>query len=110
MGFRTAAGMSLVEVAGIRVDCKDHVTRTVGDSIFWVRGNIVEELVDIISGGLCGHELLGANGAESDKKFVVDRASIPQEDAKNTLDAFNAVCVKWRARIRGCRFLGLGTV
>ena len=88
VGFRTAAGMSLVEVVGIRVACKDHFTRTVGDYIVWVRGNIVEELVDIISGGLCGHGLLRADGAENDKKFVVDRASITQEDSENTLDEF----------------------
>ena len=90
--------------------CKDHVACTEGDAIVWLRGKIVEELVDSTSGGLGGHGLLGANGTESDKKFVVDRASVPQEGTDDTLDAFDAVCVKWRACIGRCRLLGLGAV
>ena len=52
----------------------------------------------------------GANGTESDGKFVVDRAPIPQEGGVDTLDKFYAVCVKWRARIGRYRLLGLGVV
>ena len=33
-----AADTSIVEVSGIGVFCKDHVTRTVGDAIVWVYG------------------------------------------------------------------------
>ena len=72
------AGTSLVELSGIGVACKDHIACTVGDSVVSVCGNIVGELMDIISGGLSGRGLLGADGAESDDYFVVERASVPQ--------------------------------
>ena len=77
MGTRIAAGESLVEVAGIGVACKDYIALTVGDAVVGVRGNIVEELVDSVRCGLGVHGLLGGNSADSDKKFVVDRASVP---------------------------------
>ena len=64
-----AVGKSLIEVADIRLACKEHVACMVGDDIIWVRGNIVEEVVDIISGGLCYRVLLEANDADNDKKF-----------------------------------------
>ena len=69
----------------------------VGDAIVWVRGNIVEELVDIGNGGLSRHGLLGANVAESNKKFVVDRVSI---FCTHQVE----IC------IGSCRLLGLGAV
>ena len=97
MGARTAAGTSPVEVSGIGVACKDHIACTVGDAAVWVRGNIVKKLVDSVSGGLGGRGLLGANVAESDEKFVVDRASIPQEGANDALDVIDDVRIKWRA-------------
>ena len=105
-----AADTSIVEVSGIGVFCKDHVTRTVGDAIVWVCGNIVEELVDSVSGGLSGRSLLGANDAESNEKFVVDHESVPKEVANDTLDAFYAIRIEWRARIGCCRLLGLGAI
>ena len=51
-----------------------------------------------------------ANGTESDEKFVVNYVSVPQEGANNTLDAFDAVRVEWRAQIGIYRLLGIGTV
>ena len=110
MGARTAAGTSLVEVAVIGVACKDYVTRMVGDATIWVRGNIVEELVDSVRSGLGGRGLLGSNGAESKEKLVVDRASVPQEGVNDTSDVFNAVHVEWRERIKRCGLLGIGTI
>ena len=66
--------------------------------------------MDSVSGGLGGRRLLGADGAGSDKKFVFNCVSVPQEGAINTLDAFDAVRVEWRARIGGYRLLGIGAV
>ena len=110
MGASTAAGTIIVEVSGIGVAYMDHIALTVGDSVVWVRGNIVEELVDSISGGLGGCGLLGAYGAESDEKFVVNSAYVIQEGGEDNLDAFDADSVKWRARIGRCRLMGLGAV
>ena len=99
MGAITAAGTSLVEVAGIGVACKNHVTRTICDAIVWECGNIVNKLVDSVSGGLGGSRFLGENGAEGNKKFVVEHTYVSQEGANDTLDAFDAVRVKWVKRI-----------
>ena len=70
VGSGTAAATSLVELAGIGVACKDHICCTVGDAVVWLCGNIVEELVDSVSGDLSGHGLLGANGSEIDKTLL----------------------------------------
>ena len=88
MGASTAAGTSLVELSSIRVACKDHIARTVGDAVVWVRGHIFNELVENISSGLSGRGLLGSDGTESDEKFVVDCTSVPQEGAADALDTF----------------------
>ena len=102
--------MRLIEVCSIILDCKDHVACTIGDAIVWIRGNIFEDLVDSVSIGFGGRGFLGANDAESNKKFAVDRASVPQEGAKNTLDALDAVRVEWRELIGICKLMGLGAV
>ena len=94
MGARTAAGTSLVEVSGIGVDCKDHISRTVGDSAVGVRGEIVKELVDSVSDGLGGRGFLGASRAESNDNLVVVCASVPQEVTNDNLDVFDAFRVE----------------
>ena len=77
MGSRMAAGKILIDVYGIGVACKDHVACMVSDTIVWVFGNIVKELVDSVSGSLGGHGLLEANDTESNEKFFVNPVSIP---------------------------------
>ena len=113
VGAIKAAGTSLVEVANIREACKDHISCTVYDAVIGVRCNTTEELVDSISGGLGdldGHDLFGADSTESNKKFISDCASVPQEGANNTLDAFDAGQIKWSERIVRSRLLGIGAV
>ena len=105
-----AAGTILIEVAGIGVACKDHISHTVCDAIFGIRGNIVYELVESVCSGLGGCVLLVYDGTESNKKFIVDCVSVPQEGTNNTMDAFDASRVEWRAQIGLSRLLGLGAV
>ena len=110
VGASTSAGTSLVEVAGIGVSCKDHISCKLGDDVVWVYGNVVEELVYSVSSGLSGHSLLVVDGAKSEEKFIVDRAPVPQEGSNNTLDAFDDGGAKWRARGGRSRLLGIGSV
>ena len=110
MSTRTAAGTSFLKVAVIGVACKDHISHTVVDAVVKVRVNIVDELVDSVSSGLSGRGLLGADGYESDDKFVVNRTSVPQEGANNNMYAFYVGCVKWRSKIGRSRLMGLGAV
>ena len=60
--------------------------------------------------GLGGCGLLVYDGNESNKKFIVNCASVPQEGTNNTMDAFDASRVEWRAQIGRSRLLGLGAV
>ena len=99
MGASMAMGTSLDEFNGIGVACKHHIASTVGDSVLWLRGNIIEELVDRFRDVLGGCGLLGADGAESNKEFVVDRVSVPKEGDDYYLDTFGAGRVDWRSRI-----------
>ena len=63
----TAAGARLLEVSCIGVAGKNHGTRAVGDAIVCVCGNIVEELVYGVGGGIGGRGLLVTNGTEVNK-------------------------------------------
>ena len=63
-----------------------------------------------VSSGIGDRGFLEANGTERDEKFVVNRVSVPQEGANDTLDAFDAVRVDLRAQIGIYRLLGIGTV
>jgi hypothetical protein len=62
-----------------------------------VRGQVVEELVQGNIGGFSGCGLLGAQGAEGDKEFVVDSACIVEESANYALNSFDTFCGERRA-------------
>ena len=70
------AGTRLSEETSISVSRKDHGAGAIGDAIARVCGHIVQELVDSLGCVLGGSGLLGANGAEGGKKFVVNSAGI----------------------------------
>lgn len=61
------------------MSCKDHGAGTVGDSIIWVCGDIVHELVDGLGGVFGSFGLLLADGAEGGEQFVVDCSGIIEE-------------------------------
>ena len=99
-----AAGAILIEVSCVGVAGKNHGASVVGDAIVRVCGNISEELVHGVGGGLGGRGLLGTNGTKGDKEFVVDRTAVPQEGADNSLDAHDARIVKgevWNRSLKG---------
>ena len=77
MGTSAAAPLGLVEVPGIGVDGKQHAAGAVCDAVVGVGGDVVQELVDGGASGLGGGSLLGADGAEGDKEFVVNSAAVP---------------------------------
>ena len=110
MGASTASGTILVEVAGIGVVCKYPITCVVFNAVLWVRGKIVKELVDSVSGGLGDRGLLVSDGAESDERFVFDCTFVPKEVSNNALDVFYSGRVEWRAQIGYSRLMGLGTI
>jgi hypothetical protein len=74
-----------------------HVAGAICGAIVWVRGQVVKELVHGNIGSFRGCGLLGAQGAEADKEFVVDSACVVEESANDALNSFDTFCGERRA-------------
>jgi hypothetical protein len=83
--------------AGIGVSAENHVAGAICDAILWVCGQVVEELVHGNIGGFSGCGLLGAQGAEGGKEFVVDSACVVEESANDALNSSDTFCGERRA-------------
>jgi hypothetical protein len=79
------------------MSAENHVASMICGAVVWVHGQVVEELVHGNIGGFSGCGLLGAQGAEGGKKFVVDSACIVEESAKDALNSFDTFCGERRA-------------
>jgi hypothetical protein len=104
------------EEAGVRVGGEHHRAGSVGDTILWVCGNIVEELVDHFGRVFCSFGLLGADGAEGGQEFVVSCSGVIKERADDALDAFDTcvikgwacVCVRDKLLLRAVNYFSMG--
>ncbi len=76
---------------------KNHVAGAICGAVIWVRGQVVEELVHGNIGGFSGCGLLGTQGAEGGKEFVVDSACIIEDSANDALNSFDTFCRERRA-------------
>jgi hypothetical protein len=85
----TAAFGFIVE-ASIVVGAEYHVTASICVAIVRVGGEVIKKLADGFGSGFSGSGLLGAQGAESGKKFVVDSLCIVEKGADDALDPFDA--------------------
>ncbi len=65
--------------AGVGVSAENHVAGEICGAVVRVRGQVVKKLVHGNIGGFSGCGLLGTQGAEGGKKFVVDSACIVEE-------------------------------
>ncbi len=82
---------------GIGVSTENHVAGAICGAVVWVRGHVVKELVHGNIGGFSGCGLLGAQGAEGGKEFVVDSACVVEESANDALNSFDAFYGERRA-------------
>ncbi len=82
--------------ASIGVGAEYHVTAAICGAIVRVGGKIVKKLVDGFGSGFSGSGLLGAQGAESGKKLVVDSLCIVEKGADDALDSFDTFVGEWR--------------
>ncbi len=73
--------------AGIGVSAENHFAGVICGAIVWVRGQVVEELVHGNISGFSGCDLLGAQGAEGGKEFVVNSTCIVEESANVALNS-----------------------
>ncbi len=79
------------------MSAENHVAGAICGAVVWVRGQVVEELVHGNIGGFSGCSLLGAQGAERGKEFVVNSTCIVKESANNALNSFDTFCGERRA-------------
>ncbi len=78
--------------AGVGVSAENHVAGAICDAVVWVHGQVVEELVHGNIGGFSSCGLLGAQGAEGGKEFVVNSAWVVEESANDALNSFGTIC------------------
>ncbi len=97
VGTGSTAALYFVVKVGVGVSAENHVAGAICDALFWVRGQVVKELVCGNIGGFGGCGLLGAQGAEGGKEFVVNSACIVEESANDALNSFAAFCGERRA-------------
>ncbi len=83
--------------AGVGVSAEKHVASAICGAVVWVCGQVVEELVHGNIGGLSGCGLLGVQGAEGGKEFVVDSLCIVEESINDPLNSFDTLCGERRA-------------
>ncbi len=78
--------------AGVGVSTEYHVAGVICGAVVWVRDQIVKELVHGNIVGFSGCGLLGAQGAEGGKEFVVNSACVVEESANDALNSFDTFC------------------
>ncbi len=76
---------------------ENDVAGAICGAVIWVRCQVVEESVHGSIGGFSGCGLLGAQGAEGGKEFVVDSACIGKESANDALNCLDTFCGVRRA-------------
>ncbi len=83
--------------AGIGVSAENHVAGAICGAVVRVRGQVVKKLVRGNIGCFSGCGLLGTQGAEGGKEFVVDSTCIVEESANDALNSFDTFCEESRA-------------
>ncbi len=67
------------------------INNVLGSTSDGVGAKVVKKLVDGFGSGFSGSGLLGAQGAESGKKLVVDSLCVVEMGADDALDSFDAI-------------------
>ena len=79
------------------MSAENYVTGTICGAVVGVRGQVVKKLVHGNIGGFSGCGLLGTQGAEGGKEFVVNCTCVVEESANDTLNSFDTFCGERRA-------------
>jgi hypothetical protein len=79
------------------VSAENHVAGAICGAVVWVPGQVVKELVHGNIDGFSGCGLLGAQGAEGGKEFVVNSVWVVEEDANDALNSVDTFCGERRA-------------
>jgi hypothetical protein len=76
---------------------ENHVASAICGAVVGVRGQVDKKLVHGNIGGFSGCGLLGSQGAEGGKEFVVNCTCIVEESAYDALNSFDTFCGERRA-------------
>ena len=88
---------------------EDHIAGSVDNTIVWIGGDVVKEVIDCCESFFGGCGLAGTDGAECDKEFVVHGTGVVEKATDDGLDATNGREVKgWT--VVDMNGLRLGTV
>ncbi len=79
------------------MSAKNHVAGVICGAIVRVCGQVVKKLVHGNIGGFSGCGLIGTQGAEGGKEFVVDSACVVEESANDALNSVDTFCGDRRA-------------
>ncbi len=83
--------------AGVGVSTENHVPSVICGAVIGVCGQEVEKLVHGNIGGFSGCGLLGTQGTEGGKEFVVNCMCVVEESANDALNSFDTFCGEKRA-------------
>jgi hypothetical protein len=79
------------------MSAENHVAGAICGAVIGVSGQVVKKLIHGNIGSFSGCGLLGTQGAESGKEFVVNSACIVEEIANDALNSFDTFCEERRA-------------
>jgi hypothetical protein len=83
--------------AGVDVSAENHVAGVTCGAIIRVCGQVVKKVIHGNIGGFNSCGLLGTQGAEGGKEFVVNSACIVEESTNDALNSFDTFCGDRRA-------------
>ncbi len=90
-----AAAFGFIVEASIGMGAEYHVTAAICGAIVRVGGEVIKKLADGFGSGFGGSGLLGAQSAESGKKFVADSSCVVEKGVSDALDPFDAFVEEW---------------
>jgi hypothetical protein len=79
------------------MSAENHAASAICGAVVGVCGQVVKKLVHGNIGGFSGCGLLGTQGAEGGKEFVVNCTCIVEESANDALNSFDTFCGERRA-------------
>ncbi len=79
------------------MSAENQVASTICGAVVGVCGQVVKKLAHGNIGGFSGCGLLGAQGAEGGKEFVVNCTCVVEESVNDALNSFDTFCGERRA-------------
>ncbi len=83
--------------ASVGVSAENHVASAICDVVVGVCGQVVKKFVHGNIGGFSGCSLLGTQGTEGGKEYVVNCTCLVEESTNDALNSYDTFCGERRA-------------